>query len=291
MSAIGKIFVFLVLILSLLQGALTLVLYTARTTWAAQNKELQTQLTASRANAKQWEVEKGKAETEANARVAKVEDEKKKLQEESKAQKDQIADLQANEQKWKVEEKAALKATVAAAQADVTRRQADVDQLKSTLTVQMEENKKLVDLNNTLRQEKTTAEIEANALRARDKELVEKLQDLAREIARAKSPLAGGVGTKMGTGKNPPPEKIEGLVRQADPSGLVKITIGSDAGLMKGHTLEVFRLSNIPEQSKYLGTIKIIDVSATEAVGQPLGRMAAPLQVGDTVASRILGAN
>jgi hypothetical protein len=88
---------------------------------------------------------------------------------------------------------------------------------------------------------------------------------------------------------NPPPDNVEGTVKTVDASGLVKVSIGSDAGLAKGHTLEVFRLSMNPSKSKYLGTIRIIDVSATEAVGKPEGRLAGPIQEGDTVASQIRG--
>jgi hypothetical protein len=300
MSVVGKIFVFLVLILSLIRGALTVVLYTARTTWAAQVNELKQQLTVSRANTQQAMVEKTKAENDSKAYrdafggkdAAEISNSFKKLQDDAKDLNDKIADLQANEQKWMLREKEQL-ATVASVQADLKRRQAAEEQLKTTLDNQLKENRSLVDLNNTLRQDKTTAEIKANALLARNKELEEKLQDVARELARLKSPLAGGVAAaKLGTGKNPPQDNIEGLIRQVDASsGLVKITLGSDANLQKGHTLEVFRLSNVPDQSKYLGTIKIIDVSATEAVGQPMGHMAAPVQVGDRVASRILGAS
>ncbi len=290
MTAVGKIFVFLVLIFSLIQGGLTIMLYTARTQWAVQNTDLQNQLKVARANADQFKAEAEKKQTEKDAAVAAKEKEAKNLQEEVKAKADQLADLRATESKW-VTEKITIKETEKALQSDVKRRQDENEQLGMTLKTQLDKNKELVDQNNTLRQEKTTADIKANALKVRNDELVAKLEDTAREIARAKSPLAAGPGGKAGTGKNPPPENIEGLIRQSDPSGLVKITIGSDAGLMKGHTLEVFRLSTIADQSKYLGTIKIIDVSATEAVGQPMGRMAAPVQVGDRVASRILGAS
>ena len=41
--------------------------------------------------------------------------------------------------------------------------------------------------------------------------------------------------------------------------------------------------------SKYLGTVRIIDVRTNEAVAQPVGKMLAPIKVGDEVASRILG--
>jgi hypothetical protein len=100
----------------------------------------------------------------------------------------------------------------------------------------------------------------------------------------------GTEGATRVEGKNPPPENVEGVVNSVDSSsGLVTISIGSDAGLRKGHTLEVFRLPADPKQSKYLGTLRILEVSAKEAVGQLVGRATAPLQSGDRVASKILG--
>ena len=277
MTAVGKIFVFLVLIFSLLQGGLVIMLYTARTPWAAYASELLKQNQVSRANADQFKAEAEKKETEKVAAVAAKDKEITKLQEELKAKADQLADLRATEKKWDTE-KTTIRETEKALQSDVKRRQDETEQLGMTLKTQLDKNKELVDQNNTLRQEKTTADIKANAFKVRNDEMVAKLEDMAREIARAKSPLAAGPGGKAGTGKNPPPENVEGLIRQSDPSGLVKITIGSDAGLVKGNTLEVFRLSTIADQSKYLGTIKIIDVSADRSGGTadgPHGRSGA----------------
>jgi hypothetical protein len=59
--------------------------------------------------------------------------------------------------------------------------------------------------------------------------------------------------------------------------------------LAKGHTLELFRLSSVPSQSKYLGRVRILEVTPHEAVAQPLGRLTDRPQAGDHVASRILG--
>lgn len=92
-----------------------------------------------------------------------------------------------------------------------------------------------------------------------------------------------------GSGKNPPPQAIEGQVKSLDASGLMTITVGSDAGLTKGHTLELFRLDQAaPRQSKYLGTIRILEAEAHQAVAQPVGHLTAPAQAGDRVASRLL---
>jgi hypothetical protein len=87
--------------------------------------------------------------------------------------------------------------------------------------------------------------------------------------------------------KNPPAENVEGLVNKVDPqSGLVTISIGSDAGLAKGHTLEVYRLK---PQPKYLGTLRVMEVTPHQAIAQPVGRMQAKVEAGDRVAGRLLG--
>jgi hypothetical protein len=289
MSVIGKIFVFLVLILSLVQGGLTVVLYTARTTWAAQNKDLQAQLKVAQANALQWQADGKLRDDLASKHLADKDQEINNLKAEMKGKNDQISDFQRAELQRK-QESVGLQETVKAAQADLKRQQADNEQLKGTLTTEMAKNKTLNDEAIVLRQDKIQAEIRANSLAEVNQKLEKALEDSARQIAQLKAPLTGATA-KAGNGKNPPPEKVEGLIRQVTegPNGMVKITIGSDAGLQKGHTLEVFRLANVADQSKYLGTVKIMEVYPTEAVAQPLGRMSGPLQVGDTVASRILG--
>jgi hypothetical protein len=94
--------------------------------------------------------------------------------------------------------------------------------------------------------------------------------------------VAGADGSGDNTA-NPPPGKLDGVIKKVDESsGLVTISIGSDAGLAKGHTLEVFRLA----PAKYLGRIRIVDVTATEAVGKPVMKMHAPVQQGDHVSGR-----
>jgi hypothetical protein len=86
------------------------------------------------------------------------------------------------------------------------------------------------------------------------------------------------------------PPEVEGLVKAVDEkSGLMTLTIGSDAGLAKGQTLEIFRLGTPADQSKYLGQISIVEVTAAEAVAKPKGRLAVPPRSGDRVAARLLG--
>jgi hypothetical protein len=90
------------------------------------------------------------------------------------------------------------------------------------------------------------------------------------------------------SGKNPPENNVEGLVKSVDASGLIKISIGSDAGLAKGRTLELFRLNpQSPKQSKYLGTIRILEVEAKESIAQAVGRLVDKPKTGDRVTGNI----
>jgi hypothetical protein len=101
-----------------------------------------------------------------------------------------------------------------------------------------------------------------------------------------KEKLAAGEGEAAK--KNPPLEDVKGTILEVDAnSGLVSISLGEDAGLQVGNTLEVYRLSPRP---KYLGTLRLVEVKAKQAVAKPLppltGKM---LQKGDHIASRVNG--
>jgi hypothetical protein len=86
------------------------------------------------------------------------------------------------------------------------------------------------------------------------------------------------------------PADVEGLVKAVDEkSGLMILTIGSDAGLAKGQTLEIFRLGTPASQSKYLGQITVVEVTPAQAVAKPKGRLADPPKPGDRVADKLLG--
>jgi hypothetical protein len=85
--------------------------------------------------------------------------------------------------------------------------------------------------------------------------------------------------------RNPPPGPIEGTIKEVDASaGLATVSVGSDAGLARGQTLEVYRL-NPP---KYVGTLRLIEVRPQEAVGKMEGKHA-EVQASDLVTSKIVG--
>ncbi len=77
----------------------------------------------------------------------------------------------------------------------------------------------------------------------------------------------------------------EGSVTVVDPNtGTVTISIGSNAGLTKGDTCEVYRLKPEP---KYLGTIEILAAKPSEAAAKPTTSARGTIQVGDRVTRNI----
>jgi hypothetical protein len=94
-------------------------------------------------------------------------------------------------------------------------------------------------------------------------------------------------GTADSDSKNPPAEGIiQGTITEVDDrSGHVRIhTDGGQRGLAKGHTLEAYREGSNPT---YLGTIRILDVAATSAVGKPIGKVHDRIKKGDKVTSKL----
>ncbi len=288
MTTVGKILVFLNLIFSLVVGGFVAFAYVARTNWVAEFKKLEAANQVLAADARTYQSELQKAQQDADARVAKKDAELKNAQQDLEAAnrvaaqlRDELAKMNSRNQ-----HETAL-STIS--NTEVQKRQEDVAQLRETLRRERETNNLLSKQNAELRDQATVAQIERRSVQDQNNRLEKQVQQMARDMARMRA--NGGAATMARTGgKNPPSEDVQGLVKNTDSSGLMTLTIGSDAGLTKGHTLELFRINrSAPSQSRYLGTVRILEAEAHQSVAQPVGRLSAPPQPGDQVASRILG--
>ena len=164
-------------------------------------------------------------------------------------------------------------------------REAKVKKIDSLLADATKENVKLVQSNKELAEKKVEFEIKYQSSKERNENLMVQVQNLLKQV---ESMRLGEAARTSQLVRNPPPEDIKGRIKAADQaSGLVTINLGSDSGLNKGNTLEVYRLAPKPT---YLGTLRITDVRPTEAVGRLVSsNRRGALQVGDEVASEILG--
>jgi hypothetical protein len=82
---------------------------------------------------------------------------------------------------------------------------------------------------------------------------------------------------------------MEGVINSIDAGGLFTISIGSDVGLGKGQTLELYWKPHKPpiEDARPFGTVRIVEVEPHQAVVQPVGRLSHNPQPGDRIIGSI----
>jgi hypothetical protein len=284
MTTFGKILVFVNLVFSLLVCALVIMVFIARTNWkdAYDKKDEQWKAARASADASADTMKSTIDLNEAQLRAAQA-DKDRAVKELATAQQN-LKDLRADNDKL-IAKNTELTALADKRKVEVERRAEEVKKQEEFLARATETNTNLIKEMNKYREQAVAATIENRSLRNANQNLVAKLEEAQKDLIRVKTAGTTVAGAKPKI--NPPLENVEGLIKQADTSGLVTITIGSDSGVLKGHTLEVFRLDPVPSKSMYLGTIRILEVRPNEAVGQPVDRPRAPIQVGDRVASRI----
>jgi hypothetical protein len=284
MTVLGKILVIVHFILSLVAAALFVMVYATHTNWKVAYDDLKKQYEVAVTSATNY--------SQQAAESQRVNEEKVRLkQEELDAKTKELA-----VQKVEVGEKQRLltvadqnaKAQALAIEASAAQKKAQAEEVKRleiTVLTKDDQIKKLVETGNDLRKDKVNADIKAAAFEEMNQGLekrVRELEDVVKKVKQSGVVPAGGSNAV----DNPPPEDVQGVVKKdADASGLVLVSIGTDAGIVKGHTLEVFRLGATP---KYLGKIRIIETHPYESVGQIVGKASGPILKDDRVASKIL---
>ncbi len=169
---------------------------------------------------------------------------------------------------------------------DLDRRSQETAELNKRLTRALAEITERLRETELERNRRVVAEQARKVLEARVGQLDQEVGRLQSELEKERSqalaaePRAGFVAPR------PPPFDVRGHILKIGQDGLIEISIGSDAGLMRNHTLEVFRLDPSPD---YIGRVVIREVEPHRAVAQFLNReQAKKARVGDQVASRVL---
>jgi len=288
MTPVGKILVFVNLVFSLFVGAMGLMVFTADTNKNAEVVKVQREREVLKASNTTYQEENKTLQESSSSSVKEKEVEIAKLTtdiEDFKRVKDDL-DKKYNEASKKLNEKDIVLQT---AVAESSRRQEQNAQMSEILKAEVKRNSDITKELEQTRSKEISERISAQTFKSTNERLEVQLREMAKDFERTKSGGTSALSQTNKASKNPPPDNIEGMVKVADASGLIKISIGSDAGLIKGHTLEVFRLSAIATQSKYLGTVRILEVTPNEAVAQPVKPLSDKPIAGDRVASRILG--
>jgi hypothetical protein len=276
MNWLGKVFVVLILLMSVIFMALSMAVYATHKNWKTVADGLQTQLDAAKAESDQLK-------TAHNRRV-------EELQTEHEAAEQQVRKLETER--------------VSLADRNV-QIQTELDQLKqqqreqiASVSSTQELNKGLVTEVTGLRDQIRSEQQARDAAVAATLTATENLHQVKGEYETARSrseqlmkQVSGMTHVMREKGLNPDTEPgsvvptVNGVVsqiRRANGAQLVEVTIGADDGLSAGNTLEVSR------GDKYLGRIEILQTSPDKSVGRVDRRFqTGQIQEGDRVATRI----
>ena len=259
MTALGKTLTVFVFLLSLVWCWLTVNAYATRTNWVTQAKTAQIQSQAAVERAREMEQEYRNVIALSDAQA-------KKLADTIEEHKSTIAKLQTDN--------AAIKAQfdrkLAAEKADESKT-ALIEKSIASILQQLDALKankdaienKLIDATRNEQSAKNDSlqqKLEAESLRARNETIelqLAQIQEQMRDLRLGRGG-AGGAGPVV-----PVPANLRATVKSISADGFITISLGADAGLVRGAVLDVARLST----TKYLGKIRLSLVDPKESVG------------------------
>lgn len=272
MNFIGKIFVVLIFLMSVVFMSFAVAVYGTHQNWkeeAEKQKNLvdiaRTELTKAEDAAKQLEAQKQREIDARQQALAKLEGEREKLITQHDDMRKQRDELMVKDQEAVV----ALKA----AQENLKRLTGEVEGLRTEIRdAQGQRDKRfeqVVELTDQIHQ------VQGEVSRLEERRL-----QLAEQLASAELVLKRhGLDKDMPVDNIPP--MLRGKVLAAGRDDLVEISLGTDDGLRIGHTLEVFR------GSKYLGRVEVLRTTTDRAVGKIVpGFKKGIIQKDDDVATR-----
>ncbi len=273
MTAVGKILVFMNLLLSVATSAMIVLVFTTRSNWKAEYEKMRNVSLVAEAA---YKTEKLAHETDLKSSDSRLSS-SKKTEAAAVARADVAEKRQSaaetelgKAQKEKIEETtghAALKEEVFSLKKERDSLFAETNAQRARV---LETQKEL----NEQRLLATTFKSEADTQTQRARRLLDRVEELERDNTQKTNRLValGAVGDTSSKGSllSPPPiqapRDVYGTVRAVATSGLAVVNIGSDSGLTAGNKLFVYRADGL--NSLYLGELIINRTEPKQAVGQ-----------------------
>jgi cell division protein FtsB len=272
MNLIGKIFIVLIFVMSLVFMSFAVAVYGTHQNWKKAATDAETKRKSAVTELQKAQDEKTKLETEiSNERTAvrqalgKLETEKNELQ----VQRDKLVkDFDA----LMIKDKEAVAALDTAHQ-NLAKLTKEVEGLRGEIRdaqgLRDKHFSRVVELTDQIHQ-----------AQGEMKRLEERRIQLAAQVA-AQGQVLGAHGLSKDTPVDGLPPEIRGKVLAINRDNMIEVSLGSDDGLRAGHTLEVFR------GSKYLGRVEVLQATSDRAVGKILpGFKKGAIQKDDDVATR-----
>jgi len=276
MNWLGRVFIVLIFIMSIVFMTLSMAVYSTHKNWKVVADGLQTQLQTA-------ESEKSKLITAHNRRVEELateteaaEQQVRKLETERVSLVDRNVQIQTELDQLKQQQREQI-ASVSSTQELNKGLVAEVTGLRGQIRTEQQARDAAVAATLTATEDLHQVKGEYETARTRSEQLMKQVSGMT-HVMREK-----GLNPDTEPGSVVP--TVNGVVsqiRRANGAQLVEVTIGADDGLSAGNTLEVSR------GDKYLGRIEILQTSPDKSVGRVDRRFqTGQIQEGDRVATRI----
>jgi hypothetical protein len=289
MNTVGKILVILNFLFAVIVGAFLVIDFATRSNWQTEYTKLKGEFLVVRADRDQTIADSVANVNKIKEQELLVQDWPRKLEDQQKlasAEKISLENRLADKEREIENKDTQLRKNVS----DLEALKVAESDLKTIVKNREQTIIVLQDDVNKFRTKAIASEQSANAFRDRNEQLLKEVQDLGQKLAVALAgPGSGGLPTvKNANEPNPPSTFVKGKIEKVDASGLVQISLGTDQGVHKNNTLEVFRTQPEP---KYLGMVRIVDANFNSSVGRlivPAGTTVRPqLREGDNAWSKL----
>jgi len=272
MNLIGKIFVLLVFVMSLVFMSFAIAVYGTHQNWKKAATDVEVKRKAAVADLQKAQEEKAALDTEIQKERAAVRQTLGKLETERNELQVVRDELTKQRDALMVKDKEAV-AALDTAQQNLAKLTNEVEGLRGEIRdAQGQRDKhfsRVVEVTDQLHQ--TQGEL---------KRIEERRLQLASQVA-AQGQVLNAHGLSKDTPVDGLPPQVRGKVLAVNRDNMVEISLGSDDGLRTGHTVEVFR------GSKYLGRVEVLQAAPDRSVGKVLpGFKKGAIQKDDDVATR-----
>jgi archaellum component FlaC len=284
MTFVGKILVVIILLMSCIFMAWSVMVQTARLDLKADLAKAKQDVGKLETAKNDLTSERDKLETDLKANQEKLKQEMDLAKKEIDKRQAQIDQLQAQLAQQTKDFGSAITQT-GIAQEQQTERTREVTDLRAKNHELIKKNMALSTQRLELTDQLTQANNDLESLRARNQQLEERYKELSQYVMRRTGGFPDEVELrKYVEGGPPPPPDVRGIVTATDQTGrYVELSIGEDDGIRKGQELEVWRTKPEP---KYIGKIQIVTTYPTKSVAKPIA-VSKLIQKDDEVGPRI----
>ena len=286
MNLVGKIFVVLITVMSLVFMAFSVMVYATHKNWMAvvngsqqpgQPPGLKQQLTEAKSKADGLQAELNKLKTEVDSETAARRAQLAKLQSELSDVVKERDELIKREAGLTQENRQALEATQQA-QKMLDAKIAEIAELRDQMSKAYSDRDARFDDLVKLTDEYNQAVNERERLKANTMQLSAQVVN-ARKVADRK-------GIDLNEPVDHIPPKLDGIVLASRSDGLVEMSLGADDGLRTGQRAFVYR--NHGGSSKFMGVVEVVKTTPDKSVGKVLPEFKkGPIEREDRVATRL----